>query len=643
MTAAAFVSAFGFVMVGLGWLITEWLDRKDVLSSLERAAASFVIGCYVLYLGVFFSAPFRLDQLSVWSLLAGCALAAAFGWNIIPWPRWFDSIRKEFSGLRTDFGTALLWAVLIGIAFSSVMQALAPPNDYDGLAYHLAFPRLDVEQGRAVLALKTGWPATFFPALGSHLTRVALVVADGGAAQMIHALFGLVGAIAAAALVQRLGYGKKVALAAAILFLSVRMVVWQMGSVETDVPVGALAVLALLIYIATRDNKSPGLEVIFGLIVAAVILMKYHGLVAISALVPLILYDLATSRKPIKLFVIGPIVALAAIAPHLVRDFMLTGNPIYPLMSGIFNPGLPDLLSDFSSVTGSWRDLVNFIVTPWTIFILPTQLFDGMMIGAPYFLALGPLILADRAALKKWGPALSYSFAYYILWFWLISQQVRFLAPVMPVFSGLAAAGVAHYWYRIRSSRLIKGTFVLLLAVLAINQSMFVGILSIIRLPVAVGLMSPEFYHNNTPTMNGAFYSTCKYVEKNIRDGEKYFLYAPYVSYYCPQSSAFLTYFEDEEGWWMKSKTPPQMTKKEFLRRLNVVKFRYFLVQESTEFRGGAGSITTIRIIAKSKVRFRNYLNQAFSELTPLKNDHFSAVYDGAEVLGFLNKQVQNQ
>jgi hypothetical protein len=640
MISTLFVAAFGFVMVGLGWFIIEKLDRSAILSSLERVAISFIIGCYILYLGVFFTIPYRLDALSVWSLLAICALGAIFGWKKIPWHRYYNKIKLELSELTAEPITALLLAVMTGIALSSLLQALAPPNDYDGLAYHLAFPRLDVESGRAVLNLKTGWSAAFFPALGGHLTRVTLVVADGEAAQMVHALFGIVGSIAAAALVLRLGYGKNVALAAAILFLSTRLVIWQMGSVETDVPVAALAMLSLLIYLNTRNNSSVGLEIIFGLIVASTILMKYHGLVTTSALVPLILYDLLTGRKPFKLFIIGPIVALTAITPHLVRDFLLVGNPIYPLLNEFFNPEMPNMLTTFSASFGTGRGLMDFLVAPWNISILPTHYFDGMVMGAPYFLALSPLIFLDKKSFRKWGAPLSYGLVYFTFWFFFLAQQVRFLAPIMPLLSAMAAAGVAHYWIRIRSTTWIKCVFVSLLAVLSINQSMFIGIFAILRLPVALGMVSPEFYHNNTPTMNGAYYSTCKYVENNIQPGERYFLIGPFVSYYCPQASASLNYFQNEEGWWIKSKSPPQMSQKEFLRRLNAAKFRYFLIQEKTESRGRIASKSVVLKIDRSGVRYGNYMENAFINLTPLKTDAYSAVYDGKQVLDFLNQQA---
>jgi hypothetical protein len=643
MASTLFVVTFALVMTGLGWLLMVRLDRSEFLSGLERLAVSFTIGCYVLYLGVFFIAPYRLDSTSMWTLFAACFGVALFGLRRVPWRRAADALRFEANELTTNRWLAFLWILAVAIAASSLIQALAPPNDYDGLAYHLAFPRLDVELGRAVVNLKTGWVATFFPALGSNLTRISLVLADAGAAQMIHGLFGIIGAMAAAALVRRVGYGKEAALTAAILFLSIRMVIWQMGSAETDVPVGALAVLALLVYLATRDIKSVGLEIIFGLMVASTILMKYHGLATTLALVPLILYDLLTRRKSPRLFVIGPMVALVAIMPHLIRDYVLTGNPLFPLMNGIFNPDMPNILHNLSANFGTGRGLIDVLSAPWNIFILPTHYFDGMVIGAPYLLALCPLILLDRRTARKWLPVLSYVLGYYLIWFWLLSQQVRFLAPVMPVLAALAAVGVATCWNKVHDIAVLKAAFIGLLAVLAINQSMFIGIFSIIRLPAAVGLMSPAAYHNKTPTMGGAYYSTCTYIDNHLRDGEKFFVFAPFISYYCPQASASLKYFADEESWWMRSKTPPQISQHEFLRRLNQINFRYFLVQLKTESRGREASKAVVLDIDLSKHRFGTYLQQAFVSLSPLQTDRYSAVYDGSQVLDFLNQQAARQ
>ena len=643
MTSVLFVGAFALVTTGLGWLFVEKCDRSRLLTSLERLGVSFTFGCFILYIGVFIIAPFRLDFISISSLLGICAAVSFLGLRKIPWQRVLNSLRSELNELTTDKWLAFLWLAVITIAGSSLIQGLAPPNDYDGLAYHLAFPRLDVEKGQAVLALKTGWPATFFPALGSHLTRASLVIADAGAAQMIHGLFGILGGISAATLALRLGYGKQVALAAAILFLSIRMVIWQMGSVETDVPVGALATMSMVIYLVTRENKSIGLEIIFGIMIACTILMKYHGLATTLALVPLILFDLLTRRKSFSLFVVGPTVALAAIMPHLIRDYMFTGNPFFPLMIDFFNPGIKNMLGNLNSAFGTGRGLGDLLVTPWNIFILPTHYFDGMVIGAPYLLALCPLVLLEPKDLRKWGAPLLYIILYFIIWFWFLSQQVRFLAPIMPSLAALAAAGTAIYWKKICNITLLKAAFVTLVGILAVNQSMFIGVFSMIRLPAAIGLMSPAVYHNKTPTMGGAYYSTCKYIENNLKEGERYFIFAPYISFYCPQAFASLTYFEDEEGWWMKSKPPPQMSTKEFLRRLNETKFAYFLVQHQTESRRRIASRAIVQNIDRSNVRFGNYLGQAFNQLTPLVKDHFSAVYDGTQVLEILNNRANSQ
>ena len=69
--------------------------------------------------------------------------------------------------------------------------------------------------------------------------------------------------------------------------------------------------------------------------------------------------------------------------------------------------------------------------------------FDGMILGAPLLLALAPLLVFERDRLARWGPALSVALVYYVEWFYLVGQQVRFLLPAFPVFAAMVAAGVA--------------------------------------------------------------------------------------------------------------------------------------------------------------------------------------------------------
>ena len=116
----------------------------------------------------------------------------------------------------------------------------------------------------------------------------------------------------------------------------------------------------------------------------------------------------------------------------------------------------------------------------------------------------------------------------------------------MTFLAALSAAGALTAWSSMIERRVLQTAFILVTALLAINQSLFIGVYSLIRLPVAIGLMSAETFHAKTPTMNGAFYSTCSYLHDHLKPGEKYYSLIIPLSYYCPQTKVVHVYFDDE-------------------------------------------------------------------------------------------------
>ena len=320
MFSVLFAVYFAVIITALGWYVIDKLDHASRLSGLERVSTSFVLGCFVPYIWIHIVGEFRLDTISIWTLVALCTLGAILGLRLIPWGRYLAAARSEIASFSGNLWLAFLWLAVSGIAITSFLQGLAPPNDYDSLHYHLAFPRLDVEMGRNVLSLRTEWFGSFLPALGSHLTRLALVVADGGLAQLLHGIFGLLGGVAAAALSFRMGYGKKTALAAAILFLSSRIALWQMGTVETDAAVASLAGMSLVLYLIARVENDNRLDILFGLMIGLTILMKYNGIAVSLCIGALIVFDVATGKRPLRFAFIGPLAAFVLLVPHFWQD-----------------------------------------------------------------------------------------------------------------------------------------------------------------------------------------------------------------------------------------------------------------------------------------------------------------------------------
>lgn len=636
--------------VGVGRMVVGHLDGARRLGFSLELITSLATGCVVLSLCVGAIGFVRLDLVSMAALALVFSLAAIPGLLSLPWRTARAVVRAELAAARGDPLLALLWLSVGATAALGLTQGLAPPNDYDSLLYHLALPKYDVEMGRNTFAWDRAIGQLGFPALGGNLSRMALILAGDGAAQMLHGVIGFLGAAAVGLLARAMGYDTRVALGAALFYLGIRVLVWQMATVETDPVFAAYALLALVVYLHWRSHGGLGLCMLFGVLLGAAIHAKYLGFAVALAMVPLILYDLVRRQRAAWLeMTAASFVALGVVLPHALRNLAETGNPVYPLFVSIFNPQMRDYFG-IASELGTGRGIWDLLIAPWSMSIMPLHYFDGMSLGAPYLLALAPLALLDREERRNIAPLLIFSGLYFVIWFSLLSQQVRFLLPTLGVAAVFAAAGCAAMWRSVQTRPVARAVFVAMIAGLALNQAMFVGIYGALRLPAALGLLSPATYHTRTPTMTGANYETCKYVTDHLRPGERFFsIAATFNSYYCPQAAAVYRYFPDEARWWITSDAPPAMGYDEFLARVERAQFRFFFVSKAIEsrrdhvgredgYRPNENVTAQSRVLQvdPKRVRFGTYLYPALSRLKPVAEDNLTAVYDGPAVIAAL-------
>ena len=640
MISLLFVVAFAIVCAGLGWPIVVRCDRANALTVTERVAAAFALGTLAIYFAVFAVGPFQLDKISMGLVSLATGLIAVPGLRTIPWYALWANVRATWVETRRDPMTAILWLAAIGIGSSSFLQGFAPPNDYDSLMYHLAIPQLDVERGHIAPAWDRGLSHAFFPAGMHHLYRFALVFANGEAAQAIHGVFGLIAAIASAALARRMGAGPRTMLLAAVMFLAVRAVIWEMATAEVDVASAAWFSMALVVYLAWRERAAIGLLALLGLILGGGLLTKYHGGVVAVAFGVLLLIDLARGRTTLRQAIIVPAVALALFTPHLILSFHLTGNPIFPLYQSIFVPGGSDMIEHARFAYGTGRGIFDLLTAPVSMSLLPMHYYDGMVLGAPYLLALAPLAVLVRSRLTFAAPVLIAIAVFYLIWFYRLGHQVRFLMSIYPVLAAFAAIGAGALWQRARGFTSGRVLYVGLIGALAFNQIMFVGIYAALRLPVALGLQSPEAYHR-TPTMSGAIYVPCMYIRVHLRPGEKYLSLIGPHSYYCPQAQAHLNFWPGEElSWFRVEHTRHSITIAEFVDFYELSNFRFVIVSLASENRRNVTGEQTRIEHSIDHLRFGPFIAPAIRTLTPISQDAFAAVYDGREVLAELRKMA---
>lgn len=607
---------------------------------------ALVVGAIPFYWAVWAVGLYRLDALSMASLGAAASIAALPGWKMIL----TSGIGREFKGLgeqlRRDRVLLALWGVLAAVAVSSVLQSLAPPNDYDSLMYHLGLPQHDLERGRIADNWERAQYHSFFPALMHHLYRFGMALADGCAAQLIHAAMGVGAAALTASLVSRLGFGGLIPPLAALLFLSIRAVVWEMGTAEVDVASATTATAALTTYLAWRETRRTGLMVLAGLVMGAGICVKLHGGSVMVALAAAMLVDLVRTRSGFWAMVLSAAVALVVFLPHMVWMVSVSGNnPLFPLFNHVMLPGGGrNFTEGLVTQYGIGRGFLDLLITPFTMAVMPMQHYDGMVLGAPYFIALMPLALFARWDKKRVeGHALAVAIVlivFYVQWFYLQSQQVRFLLSVGPILAAFAAIGVAGMWRVTEGSALLRSGFVAALTVLSLNQAVFVGMYTVLRLPAALGLKSAEDYLSNTPTMDGAFYDSCKFLRSRLKPGDPYIsLVAPH-SFYCPQLGANVGLMPDEWRLWMKTVEQPAVTPAQFLEEFERTRYRSVLVPIFIGNRRNDTGALNVQPVDLGASRFGALLKPVLAQLKPIQQGRYTAVYDGDEVLRELRAQV---
>ncbi|OAN55025.1 glycosyltransferase family 39 protein [Magnetospirillum moscoviense] len=633
MMATVHILAFALVCLGLGWPLVIGLDRRDALTGAERLGAAFLLGVLPLYFGVFALASWRYDAVSMWGLSAAAAALALPGWRMMGWGLGLNAVRREVAFARHDPLLAALWIALLATALSALLQGMAPPNDYDSLMYHLAVPQLDLERGRVLPAWDRGLPHVFFPELTGNLIRLTLATAGEASVQMITALFGFVAAIGAAALTRRMGGGGRAAIGAALMVLACRVMVWEMATPEVEVALTAYAVLALVAFLAWRQDFRPGLMVLAGLMLGGGLLVKFHGgAVALALGVPMLL---AILRRPslVGQVALGAVCGVALFVPHALHMAGLTGNPLFPMFNQLFTPGGVDYFADLRNQYGTGRSLVDLVLAPWFMSVAPMQYFDGMVLGAPYLLALAPLAAVAR---PRQGAAVVLMCAvYFVLWFFLLSQQVRFLMPIIPMLAAFSAiglamvAGVARGWWR--------GVLVAAVLPLVVAQGAFVAIYGALRLPPAVGVVSAADYHLKTPTLTGAFYAPCRWLHANLKPGERYLSLMTPHSYYCPQASAQLRLFPDEEKSWLTTGKPPPMSRDEFVQRFRQGGYRWIIVTRAAEYRRTVSGAPEMQPFDLTADRLGTHLADILAKLQPVTSDPYVAIYDGRQVLEALD------
>ncbi len=341
--------------------------------------------------------------------------------------------------------TISLWPLVPFCVFILILLpvTLLPPTARDELIMHLAIPKLYLENGGI-----SGVPFMVFSYAPMNLELLYLVHMAFGSdtlPKVVHLFFAvLTGLIIYIYLSEK--FGKRQGTTGAILYLTTPIVAQLSTTAYIDLGLAFYSTLALVALLKWRESDYRQQWLVYSALSTGLALgTKYSALVVLFVLCPsvIFLYSRGTREqtKAVKLGVLYMFISLAVFSPWLIRNYILKGDPVFPLATRLFanghSPGsglhitkLPPLLMR-KLLYG--EDLWYTLLTPLRIFWEGKdgshQYFDGVL--NPLYLIFIPLAF-KRPRDKAVTYMLLFSATYFYIAFFTVDLVIRYLLPIIP-------------------------------------------------------------------------------------------------------------------------------------------------------------------------------------------------------------------
>jgi hypothetical protein len=430
------VAAINLAAWTLGGLVSRSVPLPRTIADLS-ALFRVGVGFGVLALAVLVLAALHLlVPVAFYGLvLIPSLLAAISGWKR-------SRERGAALGSRVEAWRARwLWAAYGALLVAPLLGALDHAVGWDAQTYHLAFP----EQ----YLLHNGIVMTPFSHLSGYIMSTQLLyllgLALGGqsAAVLLHFQFGLLCLIAVSILARR--SSPRAGALAPLFLLACPLFQQELGWAYSDLPLafyGLLAAAALIGWMSDEDDTGALLHA--GIAIGLAASTRYLGLSFLAFFCLLVWlpprHRHVAANLRACMWLVG--IASAVLAPWLIRNLVLTGNPVTPLLQSVFHASGEEFISpvvmrqstEFLQRVGMGRDLGALFSLPWNLVMrsqpgVYTNSF-GFQITPLYVIALlAAGVVGRRLESPLLRPLLILIGLGTLFWFYSF-QEARFLLPV---------------------------------------------------------------------------------------------------------------------------------------------------------------------------------------------------------------------
>ena len=392
--------------------------------------------------------------------------------------------------------TSLLSLGIILFIFSILVLAAVPPVSRDALTHHLAIPKVYLQHGQIFEIPALNF--SYYPMNLDLLYMVPLAWGNDIIPKYIHFSFALLTAFLL------YGYLKKKIGAdwgrlAALFFLSIPIITKLSITVYVDLGLIFFTTASLLLLFRwIEEGYKTRFLILSALCCGLAVGTKYNGLISLlilSALTP-ILYARSQTRPPKNTKILAyallfMFVAVATASPWFIRNYIWTGNPLYPLFQKFFQPETQQAHSGGLGIFAT-RHLV-FGETPLQIALLPfrvffqgqdnnPQYFDGKLNPFLLFLPLAAFLCPGQTKILRLEKRTMVVFSTLFFFFAMFQtgMRVRYIAPIIPFLVILSIFGIHSLhsllsWHLQNRSTTLFLTVILILTALSYNMNYLVG------------------------------------------------------------------------------------------------------------------------------------------------------------------------
>ncbi len=456
------LALFCFVTTGLGQYFFSKAGIR-LNSSEEALFFSFGVGSGIVSYTVFILSLLHLLYPAILYASLGLLIVfAVFGWRHSrnPWQLIPKSSPKGFE---------LLFSAFLMIVIASLfIMVLTPEIGKDALSYHLAVPKLYlINHGFYFIE---GNIFANYPLFGEMLYLLGLFLHNDILAKGIHFLFLIATLAGINALISMTLEDRSFFNLSALVFVTIPSVFIVSHVANNDLIVTYYAFGAVLSFINWSKAMQKKWLILSGLFTGLAIACKYTSLLLPFMGVLGILWagrnqKLAASEAFGCLF-IYLLMLIVSGCPFYIKNFLETGNPVYPFLYSLFSGTGWDVQQAryydlFLHNLGMGREFVDYLILPWNLSINAqpdSARFDGII--GPIFLVMLPFALGMRNTCTELKIIIIYCTASFV--FWALSvQQVRYLFHILPFMAVILGVAFAYY------QKMNKGIFIMFFALIS--------------------------------------------------------------------------------------------------------------------------------------------------------------------------------